>query len=335
MALTRKTFLQLLIATGAATAAGCNRTEDGAGAGGAKVGFIVKNPEEPWFQSEWRHAERAAQQHGFELIKIGATDGDRVLTAIDNLAAKGAGGFVICAPDTKLGAAIQQRARANNLKVMSVDDRLVGSDGQPIEAIPHVGISAAEIGASAGEAVASEAKARGWNLAETALLRLSFDSLQTARERTMGARDVLLKAGLPAANVFDAPHRTPDTEGGFSAANPVLTRQAKFKRWAIVGMNDETVLGGVRAAEGAGLGAADVIGVGIGGSGTAEAEFSKAQPTGFVATILLSPKRHGYETAEAMYRWIKEDKAPPPLVYTSGSLMNRTNWKQLKAEQEA
>ena len=328
--LTRKAFLALLAASGAAAAAGCDRA-----AQAVRIGFIVKNPEEPWFQAEWRHADRAAQQYGFELLKIGATDGDRVLTAIDNLAAKGAGGFVICAPDPKLGAAILQRARTNDLKLMSVDDRLVGSNGQPIESIPHVGISAAQIGRAAGEAIAAEAKARGWSLGETGLLRLSFDSLQTARERTTGARDALFKAGLPTSNVFDAPHRTPDTEGGFNAAAPVLTRQSQFKRWAVVGMNDETVLGGVRAAEGLGLGAAQVAAVGIGGSGTAEAEFAKAEPTGFAATILLSPKRHGFETAEAMYRWITQNQAPQPLVYTTGALMNRSNWKALKAEQEA
>ncbi|MEJ0058835.1 MAG: hypothetical protein WDM79_04280 [Terricaulis sp.] len=98
---------------------------------------------------------------GFELIKIGgAPTARKVLSAIDNLGARGAQGFVICTPDTRLGAAIQQRATANDLKVMSVDDRLVGADGAPIEAIPHVGISATQIGRQVGEAVAAEATRR-------------------------------------------------------------------------------------------------------------------------------------------------------------------------------
>lgn len=330
MTISRKQFLTLLAGTGLAVAAGCAKSD-----GRVKVGFIVKQPEEPWFQNEWKFAQQAADKSGFELIRIGATDGDKVLAAIDNLAAKGAGGFVICAPDPKLGAAIRQRAAANDLKVMSVDDRLIGSDGQPIASIPHVGISAGDIGTLAGRTIAAEAKKRGWDLKDVGLLRISFDSLQTAKERTVGAREALLAAGLPAANVFDAPQRTSDTEGGFNAANPVLTRQSAIKRWAIVGMNDETVLGGVRAAEGLGLKAADVIACGIGGSGTAEAEFSKAEATGFFATILLSPKRHGYETAEAMYLWIKDDKAPAPLTFTSGQVMNRDNWKALKAAEGA
>jgi L-arabinose transport system substrate-binding protein len=325
--LTRKRFIGLSLA---ALATACNR-----GGAAVKVGFIVKQPEEPWFQTEWRFAERAAGENNFELIKIGGTDGERVLAGIDNLGARGAQGMVICAPDTRLGAAIQQRAAANDLKLMSVDDRLVGADGQPIESIPHVGISATEIGRQVGETIAAEAARRGWNLAEIGLLRVTFDNLETARQRTTGARNALIEAGMPVGRVFDAPMRTSDTEGGFNAANPVLTRQGAIRHWAVVGMNDETVLGAVRATEGVGLGVDDVIAVGINGSASAQGEFQKAQPTAFFASILLDARRHGYETTLAMYRWITENVAPEPLVYTDGKVMTRENWQELKAEQEA
>ena len=156
--LTRKRFVGAALA---ALAAACNR----GAADAVKIGFIVKQPEEPWFQTEWRFAERAAAENNFELIKIGGTDGERVLAGIDNLGARGAQGMIICAPDTRLGAAIQQRAAANDLKLMSVDDRLLGADEQPIESIPHVGISATQIGRQVGETIAAEAARRGWSLA--------------------------------------------------------------------------------------------------------------------------------------------------------------------------
>lgn len=325
--LTRQRFLMGALASAFASAC----AQRGAS---MKIGFIVKQPEEPWFQTEWRFADRAAQQYGFELIRIGGTDGERVLTAIDNLGAQGARGFVICTPDPRLGPAIVQRAQVNELKVMSVDDRLIGADGEPIAEVPHVGISATAIGRQVGGVIAEEAQRRGWALNEIGLLRISFDGLQTARERTEGAREALVEAGMPAARSFDAPQRTSDTEGGFNAASPVLTRHANIRRWAIVGMNDETVLGGVRAAEGLSLGVNDVIAVGINGSATAQAEFQKAEPTAFLATILLDAKRHGFDTAEAMYRWVAEDIHPEPLVYTDGRVMTRENWAALVAEQE-
>jgi L-arabinose transport system substrate-binding protein len=300
-----------------------------------RIGFIVKQPEEQWFQDEWRFADQAARALGFVLIRIGAPDGDRVLTAIDNLYAKYASGFVICAPDTRLGTAIWQRAKVNDLKVMSVDDRLVGPDGAPIAAIPHVGISATAIGRMAGETAAAEARRRGWDLDRTAVLRLAYDSLQTGRERTLGAKAALVAAGVRTDAIFDAPQRTTDTEGGFTAADPVLTRRSGVRRWIIVGMNDEAVLGGVRSAEGLGLGPDAVIGVGINGSGSAVAEFEKAKATGFYGSVLLSPRAHGYGTAAAMYRWIVRGIAPAPLTYTSGQMMTRGNFRALIAAEAA
>lgn len=327
MDFTRKAFVGGVLA---ASVSACARS-----APGLKIGFIVKQPEESWFQDEWRFADLAGRDQGFKVLKIGGTDGDRVLTAIDNLAAKNAAGFIICAPDTRLGPAIRERARLNSLKVMSVDDRLVDARGNPIRDIPHVGISAEAIGGLAGRTAIGEAKSRGWNLTDTAMLRMSFDGLQTARERTISARVAAIAAGLPPANVFDAVQRTSDTEGGFNAASPVLTRLSRFKRWLVVGMNDEAVLGGVRAAEGIGLNAPDVIGIGIGGSGTAEAEFSKSAATGFFGSILLSPRKHGYDTCLAMQKWVTTGVAPPPLVYTNGLPMDRSNWRRLLAEQRA
>lgn len=63
-----------------------------------KIGFIVKQPEEPWFQDEWKFADEAAKEKGFTLVKIGAQDGEKVQSAIDNLGAQGAQGFIICTP---------------------------------------------------------------------------------------------------------------------------------------------------------------------------------------------------------------------------------------------
>jgi ABC-type sugar transport system substrate-binding protein len=90
-----------------------------------KIGFLVKQAEEPWFQDEWRYAEQAARDKGFSLVKIGIPNGEKMIAAIDNLAAQKAQGFVICAPDVKLGAAVARAAKRNNMKVISVDDRLV------------------------------------------------------------------------------------------------------------------------------------------------------------------------------------------------------------------
>src|SRR4051812_28750918 len=131
-----------------------------------KIGFLVKQPEEPWFQLEWKFADQAAKELGFTLVKIGATDGEKVLSAIDNLAAGGAQGFVICTPDTRLGPGIVTKAKGANLKVIAVDDQFLGSDGQPMKDVHYLGISAGKIGEEVGKTLAAEMKKRNWSPAD-------------------------------------------------------------------------------------------------------------------------------------------------------------------------
>ncbi len=297
-----------------------------------KIGFLVKMPEEGWFQDEWRFAEQAAKEKGFKIVKIGVPNGEKVMSAIDNLAAQQAQGFVICVPDVKLGTAIVNKAKQANLKFSTVDDRLIDGAGKPIESVPHMGISAFEIGKQVGNGMLAEMKKRGWNLSEVGALRISFDELPTAKERTDGVLSVLTAAGFPAANVINAPQVKTDTESAFNAGNTALLKNQKFKKWIAFGLNDEAALGAVRAAEGQGIKADGMIAIGIGGSASAISEFAKKDVTAFLGTVLISPKRHGYETAMNMYEWVKDGKAPPALTLTSGKIMYRNNQKEVKAE---
>ncbi|BCP55424.1 L-arabinose-binding periplasmic protein [Kaistia sp. 32K] len=297
-----------------------------------KIGFIVKQPEEPWFQDEWKFAEVAAKEKGFTLVKIGAEDGEKLQSAIDNLGAQGAQGFIVCTPDVKLGPGIVAKAAANELKLMTVDDRLVDADGKPIESVPHMGISATKIGEAVGEAIAAEIKKRGWDPKTVGAIRVSYDQLPTAVDRVEGAITALKAAGFPAENIFDAPQTKTDTEAALNAATVVLNKHANIKNWVAFGLNDEAVLGAVRATESVGIPAANVIGIGIGGADSAINEFKKADATGFVGTVIISPKRHGYETAINMYDWIANDKAPPALTLTAGQLALRDNYEAVRKD---
>lgn len=297
-----------------------------------KIGFLVKQVEEPWFQEEWRFAEQAAKDKGFTLVKIGIPNGEKMMAAIDNLAAQKAQGFVICAPDVKLGKAIERAAKRHDMKVIAVDDRLVDGSGKPLATIPYMGISGAAIGKQVGEAIAAEVKARKWNPAEVGVIRVAYDQLPTGRDRTVGAVDALKAAGFPAANIIDAPQAKTDTESAFNAANIALTKNARYKRWVAVGLNDEAVLGAVRAAEGRGIKADTMIAVGIGGAKSAENELNKPTPTAFFGTVMISAKQHGYDTSVNLYNWISGKGAPPSEIYTKGMLMTRANQAEVRKQ---
>lgn len=311
---------------------GCEKGKQPDGQDKIKIGFIVKQAEEPWFQNEWKFADQAAAKYGFEVIKKNAPDGEKVLTAIDNLAAQGAQGFIICTPDVRLGPAIVARAKANDLKLFSVDDQFVGSDGKFMD-VHHMGISARKIGNMVGKALADELAKRDWKPEETAAMGIGVVELDTSRERLEGATDSLVAAGFPKDRIFIGPIRgLAEISTAIDAANIVLTQHADVKNWLVFGVNDESVLGGIRALEGRGIGVDNTIGVGIGGS-TGKVDWEKEKPTGFFAAVLISPKRHGYETAEFMYKWIKDGIEPPKTTFTDGVLITRDTYKRIMTEQ--
>jgi L-arabinose transport system substrate-binding protein len=296
-----------------------------------RIGFIVKMPDEKWFQDEWKFARKCADKNGFKLLTIGATDGEKVISAIDNLAVNGAQGFVICTPDVKLGPAIMAKAKSHNMKVYSVDDQFVGPDGKFMDT-PYMGISARKIGETVGEALVAQAKKLGWNLAETGACAVTFDELNTSKERTSGATDVLVKAGLPRSQVFAAPERTTDVPGAHDAASVLLTQHPEVKRWLVYSVNDEGVMGAVRAMESRGFTPATCIGVGIGGP-SSFGELANPKQTPFFGTVMLSPYRHGYETTELMFKWIVDGVEPPKDTRTAGIFVDRTNYRRIAGEQ--
>jgi L-arabinose transport system substrate-binding protein len=293
-----------------------------------KIGFLVKQPEEPWFQTEWAFAEKAAKDKGFTLLKIAVPDGEKTLAAIDSLAANGAKGFVICPPDVALGPAIVAKAKLNDLKVMAVDDRFVDAKGKFMEDVPYLGMAAFEVGQQQGAAMAAEAEKRGWKWDDTYAVINTYNELDTGKKRTDGSVEALKKAGLPTDHIIFAPQKTLDVPGSMDSTTSALVKlPANAKHLIIGGMNDNTVLGGVRATESAGFKAEQVIGIGINGT-DAIGELKKAN-SGFFGSMLPSPHEEGYQTASMMYEWVTTGKEPPKYTAMDKvTLITRANFQQ-------
>ncbi|AVE05232.1 substrate-binding domain-containing protein [Pseudomonas palleroniana] len=293
-----------------------------------KIGFLVKQAEEPWFQTEWAFAEKAGKEHGFTVIKIAVPDGEKTLSAIDSLAANGAKGFVICPPDVSLGPAIVSKAKVNGLKVMAVDDRFVDAKGHFMEDVPYLGMAAFEVGQKQGAAMAAEAKKRGWDWKETYAVINTYNELDTGKKRTDGSIKSLEEAGIPKDHILTAALKTLDVPGSMDATNSALVKlPSGAKNLIIGGMNDNTVLGGVRATESAGFKAANVIGIGINGT-DAIGELKKPD-SGFFGSMLPSPHIEGYNTAQMMYEWVTKGTEPPKYTAMDEvTLITRANFQQ-------
>lgn len=301
-----------------------------------KIGFLVKQAEEPWFQAEWAAAEKAGKEHGFTVIMIAVPDGEKTLTAIDNLAANGAKGFVICPPDVSLGPAIVAKAKALGLKVMAVDDRFVDAKGNFMEDVPYLGMAAFEVGQKQGAAMATEAKKREWDKdgwKGTYAIINTYNELDTGKKRTDGSVKSLEEAGLPKDHILFTAQKTLDVPGSMEATNSALVKlPSDFKNLIIGGMNDNTVIGGIRATESAGLRPTSkenrVIGIGI--NGTDAIEELKKPDSGFFGSMLPSPDKEGYNTALYVYKWVTEGVEPPKYTAMDDvTLITRANFQEV------
>jgi L-arabinose transport system substrate-binding protein len=317
----KRAFILLLVSV--CVLAGCARKE-----ARLKLGFLVKQPEEPWFQFEWKGADKAGAQYGFDVVKLGVSDGEKVIAAIDSLAAQGAKGFVICTPDVRLGPAIVAQAGRAGIKVITVDDQFVAADGRLMVDVPYLGMSASAIGGQVGHALADEMKRRAWPLDDLGVCVITFEQLETIRQRTDGAIGALTAAGIPPAKIFKAAQKTQDIPGSFDAANILLTQHPEIKRWLVCGGNDTAVLGAVRATEQRGLAAENVIGIGINGTDCID-ELRKVKPTGFHGSMLVSAPFEGFRTAELLFKWVHDGTTPPLDTRTPGILITRENFEQV------
>ncbi len=296
-------------------------------AGHIKIGYLVKQPEEPWFQVEWQFAEKAGTDLGFEVIKLAVPDAEKTLAAVDNLAAQGVKGFVICTPDVRLGPAIVAKAKAAEMKLMTVDDQFVGPDGKLMTEVHHFGVAARQVGHVSGQSLWDEFKKRGWPLEETAACIVTFEELDTARERTEGIIEKLIEKGFPKERIFKTPQKTTDIPGALDAATVLLTRHGNVKYWLAAGMNDSASLGAVRALEQRGFTDKTALAIGINGTDCMD-EFKRQTPTPFFGSVLMEANVHGYETTASMFKWVTQGIEPPLCRETGGVLITRETFEQ-------
>jgi L-arabinose transport system substrate-binding protein len=160
---------------------------------------------------------------------------------------------------------------------------------------------------------------------------VTYDQLDTVKERTEGGTEALTGAGFPADRIFRSPEAVMDQNGAYAAANVILTQHPNMKKWLVYSVNDEAALGSVRALENRKFKPEDIIAVGIGGS-TSLPELQKTEPTGFVGTCFVDCIQEGYRTAEMLYQWIKDGTQPPMETRTAGTIVTRETYKKVMTD---
>ena len=219
------------------------------------------------------------------------------------------------------------KAKSYRLKVIAVDDQFLDAKGKPMTDVPLVMMAASKIGYRQGSELYKEMTRRNWDTSKTGVMAITADELDAARRRVDGSITALRELGFPESRIYRVPTKTNDTPGALDAANSSLVQYPDIKHWLIVGMNDNTVLGGIRATEGQGFTTKNVVGIGINGVDAVD-ELAKSSETGFYGSLLPSPDVHGFKSMESLYRWVEDDLQPEKfLEVTNFVLLTRDNYQ--------
>lgn len=292
-------------------------TESSHGAEGKSVLAYLSAEGDPSIREALqREARDAAKSEGFELITRVVSAPEQLLAGLDEVAAEGAKGVLVGTTDPRLGPAIRQKAQQYGLKLIAVEERMLDEEGQALAETPFIGVNAPKLGKLAAEALIAGMKDREWQPGQASLIIVVRNTHPTTRGKTDAIIEELAKVGVPETKMFRVVVEQEDEAAASLAAEKLLPRIGRSKRWLVTGPNDATVLATLEALKKSGVKPDEVIGVGIGGA--------RSQPEfGFVASVPIPTKAMGHQAVEALVKWVKDGVAPAKETLLEGNLADQ------------
>jgi L-arabinose transport system substrate-binding protein len=313
-----------------ATAAPSNAPASASGSA-SKLAWMTKNlAKEPTFTLMAKTAKDWATKNGVDVTVQDLGDkGDAAITAIDTVIGTGVQGMVVTVPDTAIGPAVIDKAKAANVKLLALFDAIKDSGGT---AAPFFGLDDLGFGKVAGGELATLYNASGWASNSSAKVRaatLTLDSIPACVDRVKGAQDAFIAAvpSFKADQVIPVPYKG-DEQTATDAMATTITAHPEVTNWLIWSCNDNGVTGAIRALESAGVAADKAIGVGQGGD-HACAEFGKATPTSFKGSTFADWPKATTDALDLVKASVTSGSALPAQTLISASVLNRDNYKSL------
>jgi ribose transport system substrate-binding protein len=259
---------------------GCNR---GGGGGGAKrIGVTLLTREHEFYRQLEAGLKEAADKQGYQLI---ITSGDFDLakqqSQIENFVVQGVDAIIVCPADSKgIGPAID---RANEAKIPVFTADIAAQGGQVVSHIASDNLSGGRL---AADFIAKALNGQG------SVGIIGQQEVQSGLDRELGFKEEMKKyAGIKIVSVLNG--------GGvrdraLKAADDMLQGNSDLK--AIFGINDDSALGALSAAEARGRN--DLVIVGY--DATPEAVKAIQRGSALKADVAQQPRDLGAKTIEAI-----------------------------------
>ncbi len=274
--------LALLVVGGLVASSACN--QGGGGAGGKRIGVTLLTREHVFYKDLEAGLKEAADRAGYQLI---VTSGDMDLakqqSQIENFIVQRVDAIVVCPADSKgIGPAIEQANQAQ-IPVFTAD--IAAQGGQVVS---HVASDNLAGGRLAADFIAKALNGQG----DVGVI--GQQEVQTGLDRENGFKEEMKK--YPGIHVVSVLNGGGVRDRALKAADDMLQGTPGLK--AIFGINDDSALGALSAAEARGRN--DLVIVGY--DATPEAVKAITRGSALKADVAQQPRDLGAKTIEVISR---------------------------------
>jgi ribose transport system substrate-binding protein len=259
---------------------GCQR--GGGGAGGKRIGVTLLTREHVFYKDLEAGLKEAADKQGYQLtVTSGDFDLSKQQSQIENFIVQGVDAIIVCPADSKgIGPAIE-RANQANIPVFTAD--IAAQGGQVVS---HVASDNLSGGRLAAEFIAKALNEQG----EVGII--GQQEVQSGLDRELGFKEELKKH--PGIKLVSTLNGGGVRDRALKAADDMLQGNPNIK--GIFGINDDSALGALSAAEGRGRN--DMVIVGY--DAIPEAVKAIQRGSALKADVAQQPKELGAKTIEAI-----------------------------------
>ncbi|HKG98259.1 MAG TPA: substrate-binding domain-containing protein [Pyrinomonadaceae bacterium] len=286
---------------------GCQQAANNAGA--KRIGVTLLTREHEFYRQLEAGLKEAADKQGYQLI---ITSGDFDLakqqSQIENFIVQRVDAIIVCPADSKgIGPAIEQ---ANQAKIPVFTADIAAQGG---EVVSHIASDNLSGGRLAADFIAKALKTEG------SVGIIGQQELQTGLDRELGFKEEMKK--YPNIKIVSVLNGGGVRDRALKAAEDMLQGNPGIK--AIFGINDDSALGAVSAAEARGR--TDLVIVGY--DATAEAVQAIERGSALKADVAQQPRDLGAKTIEAIHGYLSGGQVQKQIAVPV-KIVDATNSKQ-------
>lgn len=300
--------------------------------GTIKIAYLQKQGDQQYFVDEADGARAKAKELGVDLkvVNLG-NDTNKAVSEVQAAIAQKYNGVVIVVPDPAVGPQVVDIAGKGGAPLLASDDQICLTGPDPTKCakdklVPRVGFSGPQMGTQVGGRAADEFKKSGWNPADTAIIAAWKQDVTVCTDRVDAAREAFRQAtGADVKVLKVGTDNTPPDAQNKTAAT--MSGNRSVKHWIVWGCNDENVTGAVTALQNGGYGAADVIGVGLGGY-LACKDWGSGKPSGMKAALFINGYEVGGLAVQTMVDRLRNGKPFPAEAFATTKMVDPADWQQ-------